>query len=304
MVEKETGNMMGKLIKWGAIIFAVLFIIGAIGAIVFVFFFPSFFEVGGRGEMLPPTIPEIVGRLVGVVAIFVVFVIFIVSIIIVIYELFFKKKELHIVQEHHKIVKESTMLNPVRTMGNLVLSGQGKIQHYTLGKIVGHTQVPVKFERQIILNSFGKIDEKLSENEADFKKRKKKAEEHNRNKYDFFAFLNGKGVYGLPLLSLLEPVKIFACYPGERSLDLVGDVEVYDVGTWKISGVNIFVPAQRNHEPMITMAEFKSQLMPIAHMGLMDYLGLIAQRGVEGDTGLQRWLQTKATNVNVKESSG
>jgi len=290
-------------LKWPIIIGIILLVLAAIAAIFFVFFLPSFTGTGESGALLSPGIPEILGRIMVVGLVGIVALVFLVAVAFVIYEMFFKKKELHIVQEHHKVLKESTMLNPVETMRSLVLTGKGQIQHYTIGKIVGHTQVPIKTERIIAVDKMGKEDSGLSESKASYAKRKALLEEDGKDRYDFFAFMQGRGVYALPFFSLLEPVKIFACYPSERSPDLLGDVEVYDVGSWKISGVNIFVPANRSKEPMHTVREFETQLLPIAYMGMLDYLGLIAQRGVEGDTALQKWLQTKASTVNIKESN-
>jgi len=298
--QKQAG--LGWL-KWPIIIGVIFLVLILIAAVFFIFFFPSFLGSGESEGLLPPSIPEMVSRIVVVGLIGVVALVFLAAVAFVIYEMFFKKKELHIVQEHHKVLKESTMLNPVDTMRSLVLTGQGKIQHYTIGKIVGHTQVPIKIERAIGVDKMGNEDSNKSESSKAFEKRKKDLEENGRNVYDFFAFLQGRGVYGFPFFGLLEPVKIFACYPCERSPDLLGDVEIYDVGSWKISGVNIFVPANRSKEPMHTVKEFETQLLPIAYMGLLDYLGLIAQRGVEGDTALQKWLQTKASTVNIKESN-
>lgn len=289
-------------IKWGIIIAVIFAILIGLAAVFFVFFLPSF-GAGEEGEMVSPGLPEVLGRVMVVGLVVIVGMVFLASIAFVIYEIFFKKKELHIVQEHHKIVKEATLLNPVETMGNLVLTGTGKVQNYKIGKIVGHTQVPIKIERKIAVDNMGKEDQNHSETPAAFRKRKAKLKEEGRDRYDFFAFTQRKGVYGLPFFSLLEPVKIYACYPKERTPDLIGDIEVYDIGSWKISGVNIYVPANRNLEPMQTVQEFETQLMPIAYMGLLDYLGLVAQRGVEGDTALQKWLQTKSQTVNIKEST-
>ena len=302
MAEKKEGGTMGQtLLKWGIILGAVAFVLFGILALLFVFALPSFLP-SESGALVAPELPEIGSRFVAVVVVAVVAVVFIVAVIFVIYEIFFKKKELHIVQEHHRVVKDAAMLNPVETMGNLVLTGQNKVQHYSLGKIIGHTQVPVSFERHVSIKSNGKEHDD-SETMEEYLERKQSAIETGRGVYDFFAFVGGKGVYGLPIFNLLEPVKIFACYPSERSPDLIGDIEIRDVGTWKVSGVNIFVPAQRNQEPMFTAQEFKAQLFPIAYMSLLDYLGLIAQRGVEGDTALQKWLETKSSSVNVKEKA-
>jgi len=299
VAEQKPG--MSGLVKWGLIIGVIIFIAFGIVSLLFIFALPSMLP-GEGGELAPVQLPEIGSRLIVVVVIFVVGIVFVLAVAFVIYEIFFKKKELHIVQEHHKVVKDATMLNPVSTLGNLILTGQNKIQHYSLGKIIGHTQVPVSFERHVVISQNGQEHES-SESYKDYLKRKAEAKESGRDKYDFFAFTSGKGVYGLPIFNLLEPVKIFACYPSERSPDLIGDVEILDVGTWKVSGVNIFVPAQRNNEPMFTAKEFEAQLFPIAYMSLLDYLGLIAQRGVEGDTALQKWLETKSSSVNVKEKA-
>jgi len=287
--------------KWPLIIGGILLFLAVIAGIVFVFFFPTMLPAEG---LQPPAIPEMFGRMGAVGIIAIVGIIFVVAVLFIVYEMFFKKRELHIVQEHHKIIKEATMLNPVDTLGMLVMSGKKKMQHYVVGKIVGHTQVPVNIERNIIIDKNGKEDPNLSETPGQYQIRKKQRETDGRGHYDFFAFLTGRGVYSMPIFNLFEPVKIFACYPSERSEDLIGDVEIFDIGSWKISGVNIYVPAQRNSEPMHTAKEFEAQLMPIAYMSLLDYLGLVAQRGVEGDTALQKWLQTKSSTVNVKPGSG
>jgi hypothetical protein len=42
--------------------------------------------------------------------------------------------------------------------------------------------------------------------------------------------------------------------------------------------------------------------MPIAMTSTMDYIGLVAQRGIEGDTSMQKWLESKASLVNIKQS--
>jgi len=298
--EKKPSPFMKYAIIGGAI----LFIIIAIIAVAFVFFVPTWFGgEEGFNDMVSPDIPEVVLRLAIVGVALLVGLVFAAGIIFVIYEWFFKKKELHIVKEHHKIISETTQLNPVSTMRNLVLTGQNKIQSYPLGRIVGHTQIPVKFERFVNIDENGNLDETLSETKEEFENRKNTARAEGRDRYDFFAFLNNKGLYALPFFSLLEPVKIFACYPMERTPDLLGDVEVFDVGTWKLSGVNLFIPGQRSEEPMHTIKEIEGQLMPIAYMNLIDYVGLIAQRGIEGDTSMQKWLQAKASTVNVKENA-
>jgi len=289
--------------KWALIAGAIVLILIVVFAAVFIFFLPSFVAVDEKGEPIPPEMPEIVGRLAVVFGVIIIGLIFIAGILFFIYEVFFKKKELHIVKEHHKIVREAALLNPVETMNDLVLTGSNRVQHYRLGRIVGHTQVPVKFERHIVIGQDGKENSGLSESKQAFIKRVKEAKEAGKDRYDFFAFVNNRGIYKLPFFSLLEPPKIFACYPSERSGDLLGDVEIHDVGTWKVSGVNIFIPGERSKEPMHTVKEFETQLMPIAYMGILDYVGLVAQRGIEGDTSMQKWLQNKASVVNIKESA-
>lgn len=288
--------------RWGLIGAGVVVIALVVAALLFIFFLPSFFALDEQGVPLVPEMPEVILRLMMVLGVFVVGVIFLAAVIFIVWELLFKKKELHIVKEHHKIIKEATELNPVKTLNNLVLTGANKIQSYPIGKIVGHTQIPINFERYIHLNPNGKIDESLSETEGDLEKRKDEAKANGRDCYDFFAFICRKGVYAIPLLNLLESPKIFACYPTERTPDLVGDVEIYDVGTWKLSGVNLFVPGRRHQEPKMTLQEMEGQLFPIAHLSLIDYIGLVAQRGIEGDTSMQKWLQAKASTVNIKES--
>jgi len=301
MADKKSGINWQK---YALIAGAVIFIALAAAAIYFVFFLPSMAGVDEEGAPLSPEIPELMLRLGVIFGVLIVGIIFVVAVVYIIWEMFFKKKELHIINEHHKIIAESAALNPVETLGRIVLTGQNKIQSYAIGKIVGHTQVPVSFERYIHLDGNGKIDEALSESEADFKERVEQSKLEQKNCYDFFAFVNRKGVYALPFFSLLEPPKIFACYPSERSPDLVGDIEIYDVGTWKISGVNIFVPSSRSKEPKATIKDMEGQLFPIAYMSLIDYVGLVAQRGIEGDTSMQKWLQAKASTVNIKEREG
>jgi len=61
------------------------------------------------------------------------------------------------------------------------------------------------------------------------------------------------------------------------------------------------VPSCRSKEPKATIKDMEGQLFPIAYMSLIDYLGLVAQRGIEGDTSMQKWLQAKASTVNIKE---
>lgn len=287
--------------RYALLVGAAVIVVLAALAIYFQIFMPSLFAAGPQGEALPPEVPEMILRTGVIIGIIVVGVVFVAAVLYVVWEMFFKKKELHIIQEHHKIIREAAMLNPVKTLGNLVLTGENRIQHYSIGKIVGHTQIPVSFERVIILKSTGKIDESLSETPDEFSERKAESEATGKDKYDFFAFITGKGFYALPIISILEPPKFFACYPCERSTDLLGDIEIFDVGTWKISGVNLFVPGGRAKTQMLTLKEMENQLFPIAYMGLADYLGLIAQRGIEGDTGFQRWIEGKSTTVNVKE---
>lgn len=298
MPEKKGGS---GWLKWGLIAGAIIFIILAIVALYFVFAVPSMVEVDKEGVPLAPQLPEVGLRMAMIFGVIIVGLVFIAGIIFVLWEILFKKRELHIVKEHHKIIRESAALNPVSTLGNLVMTGANKIQSYNIGKIVGYTQIPVNFERFVYVNASGKIEEEFSESFDELKERKQEALAAGRDKYDFFAFVCKKGFYALPFFSMLEPPKILACYPAERTPDLVGDVEIYDVGTWKLSGVNIFVPGQRHQEPKITLHEMEGQLFPIAHMSLVDYIGLVAQRGIEGDTSMQKWLQAKASTVNVKE---
>jgi len=144
-----------------------------------------------------------------------------------------------------------------------------------------------------------KEDAEKSETVRQFNIRVNKARDAGKDRYDFFAFVTQKGVYAMPLMSLLEPVQIFACYPAERSADLIGDIEIDDVGTWKY--YSLLVPAQRAAEPLTTLSDFKNQLMPIAVTSLMDYIGLVAQRGIEGDTSMQKWIESKAASVNIKQ---
>ena len=290
--------------KYALIAGAVIFLLLAALAVYFIYFMPSLTSLDDEGALVDPSIPEIVLRLGVVAGAIVVAIIFVVAVVYVIWEMFFKKKELHIINEHHKVIVESASLNPVKTLGQIVLTGQNRIQSYPIGRIIGHTQVPVNFERYIHIDGNGKIDEALSESDADFQERIKEAKEEKRDRYDFFAFVNQKGVYALPIFSLLEPPKIFACYPSERSPDLIGDIEIHDVGTWKLSGVNIFVPSNRSREPKSTVKDMEGQLFPIAYMSLIDYVGLVAQRGIEGDTSMQKWLQAKASTVNIKEREG
>ena len=300
MAEKAGVNWQ----KWGLILGGIFVIMLAIAAVLFIFFLPSFWEMNPEtGEPLVPELPEIVMRFGTIIGVAIVGLVFLAGIIYLIYDLFFKKRELHIVKEHHKIITEAAALNPVDNLGRLVLTGSGKIQSYSIGKIVGHTQIPINFERQIFVKPTGEINEKTSEPIPDFKKRQIAAAKSGKDKYDFFAFITRKGIYSLPFFSLLEPPKIFACYPNERSPDLVGDIEIYDVGTWKVSAVNLFVPGQRHREPMGTIKEIEGQLLPIAYISLTDYVGLVAQRGIEGDTSMQKWLQAKASQVNIKEGS-
>ena len=299
MAEKKTGGGAWK--KYALIGGAIFIFVIAALVIYFLFFMPSLFEVDEVGNLGAPQIPELFLRLGVIIGVFTVGLIFIVAVVFVIYEMFFKKKELHIINEHHKVITEATSLNPVKTLGRIIMTGKGKIQNYPIGKIIGHTQVPVSFERLVYIDGNGRVDEEKSETIKDYKKRLKQAVNEGRDVYDFFAFITKKGVYALPIFNLFETPKIFACYPSERSPDLVGDIEVYDVGTWKISGVNIFVPASRSKEPKTTIKEMEGQLFPIAYMSLIDYLGLVAQRGIEGDTSMQKWLQAKASTVNIKE---
>ena len=301
MAEKKSGINWQK---YALIAAAVIIILFAAIAGYFLFFMPSLTAVDEQGALLPPEIPELLLRLGVIFGVLIVGIIFVIAVIYIIWEMFFKKKELHIVSEHHKVIMESASLNPVETLGRLVLSGQSKIQNYSLGKIVGHTQVPVNFERYIHIDANGKIDDTLSESDTDFKERVDQAKEDGHDCYDFFAFVTQKGVYALPFFSLLEPPKIFACYPTERSPDLIGDIEIYDIGAWKISGVNIFVPSIRSKEPKTTIKDMEGQLFPIAYMSMIDYIGLVAQRGIEGDTSMQKWLQAKASTVNIKEREG
>jgi hypothetical protein len=51
---------------------------------------------------------------------------------------------------------------------------------------------------------------------------------------------------------------------------------------------------------MRTIKEVETQVMSIAYMSILDYVGLAAQRGIEGDAALQKWLETKSTSVNIK----
>ena len=290
----------GGLLKWGLIIGGIIFLIFAILAFVFVFFLPSFVP-GEEGQLLEVDIPEVIIRIIIVFGIFIVGIIMLAGLAYAIWALFFKKKELHIVKEHAKIVRQAAQLNPVETLGNIVMTGQGKIQHYSIGKITGHTQVPVKFERHVVFKDDDQEDTDKSESVAKFNARVKLAVSDKRDRYDFFSFITQKGVYALPIMSLLEPVQIFACYPSERSSDLVGDVEIYDIGTWKY--YSIIVPAQRASEPLTTLTDLKNQLLPIAITSLMDYIGLVAQRGIEGDTSMQKWIESKASLVNIKQET-
>ena len=296
--EKKSGTNWQK---YALIAGAIIFFIGAVIAIYFLFFMTSLTGTDEAGAFLTPELPELFLRLGVIFGVGVVGLIFVAAVIWIIYEMFFKKKELHIINEHHKVIVEAASLNPVQTLGRIVLTGQGKIQNFAIGKIVGHTQVPINFERIVHVDGNGRVDEEKSETPEDYKKRVKQADADGRSKYDFFAFINQKGVYALPFFNLLEQPKIFACYPSERSPDLVGDVEVYDIGTWKISGVNIFVPGSRSKEPRTTIKDMEGQLFPIAYMSMIDYIGLVAQRGIEGDTSMQKWLQAKASTVNIKE---
>ena len=287
------------MLKWGLIIGAIIIVIVVIIAILFVFLVPSFVP-GAKGEEVPVDIPEVIVRMLIVFGVFVVGIVMVAGMAYAIWALFFKKKELHIVTEHAKIIREAAQLNPCETLGRLVMTGKGKIQNYPIGKITGHTQVPVKFERHVVFDSEGNEDFGKSETPAVFARRVKEAAAHGNDRYDFFSFVTHRGFYAFPILSLLEPLQIFACYPGERSQDLVGDVEIYDVGTWKY--YSIVVPAQRALEPMVTLSDFKNQIMPIAVTSLMDYIGLVAQRGIEGDTSMQKWLESKASLVNIKQN--
>lgn len=294
MVEKQGG--LGGL-KWVIIIGGIILLLLGVLAFVFVFFLPSIFP-GEQGQELIPDIPEVVMRIGIVFVVFIVGIIIVGGLVYIIYDFFFRKKELHIVEEHAKIIREAAALNPSSTLGRLIMTGKSKIQAYNIGKIVGHTQVPVKFERLVLFDENGR-ESKESESLEEFEERKKAAEEEGRGSYDFFAFITGKGFYGLPIFNLMEPPKIFACYPAERSVDLVGDIEIYDVGTWKYYG--LFVPANRAREPTVSLEDFKNQIMPIAVTSLVDYIGLVAQRGIEGDTALQKWLEVKSSQVNVKQ---
>lgn len=295
MAEKSGGS---NWTKWVIIIGGIILLLFGVLAAIFVFFLPSSI-MDEEGVPIALDIPEIVMRSSVVVGVFFVGGVVVVGALFVVWEFFFKKKEIHIVQEHAKIIKEAAALNPSSTLGMLVMTGRSKIQSYFVGKIVGHTQVPVKFERMVVLDDNGKEDTKLSESDEEYEERKKHAEEAGNDRYDFFAFITGKGVYALPVFNLLEPPKIFACYPSERSPDLVGDVEVFDVGVWKYYG--IFVPANRAREPTVTLEDMKNQILPIAITSIVDYVGLVAQRGIEGDTALQKWLEVKSTQVNVKQ---
>lgn len=297
MAIKETKST-NPLIKWGLIVGGIIFLLFGIMAVVFIFVLPSFMP-GEEGQEIPVDIPEVVIRIGIVLGIFIVAVLLLAGIAYVLYMLFFRKKEIHIVKEHMKILKEVTQLNPAETLGSLVLSGKGKIQHYEIGRIAGHTQVPVKFERYVILDKNG-AETPMSETQEEFDERIVEAQAAGRDRYDFFAFVTGRGFYAFPIFSLFEPVKIFACYPCERSPDLIGDVEIYDIGVWKY--YSVLVPAQRAQEPLMTLEDLKNQIMPIAVTSLMDYVGLVAQRGIEGDTGLQKWLESKASLVNIKQT--
>ena len=299
MAEVKKDN--SGLLKIGLIVGGILFVLFAILAFVFVFMFPSLIP-GAEGAFgVEADIPEVVIRMFIVLGIGVVGLAMLAAIVYVIWALFFRKKELHIVKEHSKIIRQAAQLNPVETLGNIVMTGKGKIQHYDIGKIVGHTQVPVKFERRAVVDDDGVEDAAKSETPAAFKKRMDTQIRNGSDRYDFFAFVTSRGVYALPIFSLLEPVQIFACYPSERSQDLVGDVEIYDIGTWKY--YNLLVPAQRAAEPLTTLADFRNQIMPIALTSLMDYIGLVAQRGIEGDTSMQKWLESKASLVNIKQEA-
>lgn len=302
----EQQQKASPALKYGIIIGVIILIVLAVLALAFIFFLPTWFPPEGATEdtLPPPDFNEIIMRIAIVIVVIIVALVFVAGIVFMIYEWFFKKRELHIVKEYQQIAKQAAMLNPVETMRNLKLTGKHQVQSYDLGKIVGHTQVPLKFQRLVHLDENGEVDENRSEKIKVFNSRVEKAKKEGRHVYDFFAFITQRGIYALPFFSMLEPPKLFACYPAERSPDLLGDVEIYDVGTWKVSGVNLFIPAQRSQEPDITINEVKSQLMPIAYMSLIDYLGLIAQRGIEGDVSMQKWLQAKATMVNVKEGTG
>lgn len=296
-VKKNSG-----LLKWGLIIGGIAIIIFAVIGFLFVFLLPSVIP-GEEGQLIEADIPEVVVRMFVVVGVFVVGALMLAGLAYVVYALFFRKKELHIVKEHSKIIRQAAQLNPVETLGNIVMTGQGKIQHYNIGKITGHTQVPVKFERHVVYNTDEAQTENIekSETEKTFKDRVKKAAITGKDKYDFFAFVTQKGLYALPIMSLFEPVQIFACYPSERSTDLVGDIEIFDIGTWKY--YTILVPAQRAVEPLVTLTDFKNQLLPIALTSLMDYVGLVAQRGIEGDTSMQKWIESKASLVSIKQEA-
>ena len=54
-------------------------------------------------------------------------------------------------------------------------------------------------------------------------------------------------------------------------------------------------------DQILQVQDFKHQIMPIAVTSLVDYIGLVAQRGIEGDTALQKWLEVKSSSVNVKQ---
>ena len=299
---EEKENSKGW-IKYAVIIGIILVIVVGVLAVAFIYFIPSWVAVSPTGEGLAPTFEETIMRMVIVFVMAMFGIVFIAGIVLVIYEWFFKKKELHIVKEYQKIAKESAMLNPVTTMRNLVMTGKHQVQSYSVGKIVGHTQIPVKFQRIVFIDQNGKVIEDKSEAKEDFDKRRLDAMQTGKHLYDLFAFVTQRGLYALPFFSMLEPPKIFACYPAERSQDLLGDVEIFDVGTWKLSGVNLFIPGSRSREPDVTINEIKAQVMPIAYMSMIDYIGLIAQRGIEGDTSMQKWIQAKASTLNVKENA-
>jgi len=123
MADSSKKDSSGTL-KIGLIIGGIILLIFAILAFVFVFVLPSFVP-SETGELLEVDIPEVIIRMFIVFGVFVVGVLMLAAMGYAIWALFFKKKELHIVKEHAKIIRQATQLNPVETLGNIVLTGKG-----------------------------------------------------------------------------------------------------------------------------------------------------------------------------------
>ena len=107
----------GGLVKIALIVGGILFLVCGIAAFVFIFVLPSLMA-DESGELLAADIPEVIIRMFIVFGIFIVGLCLLAGAAYVIWALFFKKKELHIVKEHSKIIREAAQLNPVDTLGD------------------------------------------------------------------------------------------------------------------------------------------------------------------------------------------